>query len=139
MLPTIHYLNTDLDLTAPCDLAPLAQALAEKGLGALHVSQVAEDAWCAVFETDEVFDEPQSNIKHMLAAIESLSDEPGRLWQSCTVRDFHLGYECGDQPHVLGQSLDTPTLARIAAVGGAVRISLYAADRDFTGPDHNTR
>jgi|GEM_PF-3236567 len=31
MQPETHYLNTDLDITAPLDLTPLAEALAGRG------------------------------------------------------------------------------------------------------------
>lgn len=62
MKSTIHYANTDLELVASVDIAPLAEALASSGLFQLHLSQ--HDAlWHAAFETGEPFDSPEPNIR----------------------------------------------------------------------------
>jgi hypothetical protein len=111
-----HYLNTDLELVAPCDLAPLADALVHRGFVALHVSdsQYEDGSWHAAFETEEQFQEPDQTIAAMLTAIEAL-DEPSRsLWEACTIREFDIGYDCGDEPGRFIQQIKTATIARIA-------------------------
>lgn len=120
-----RYLNTDLDLGAPRDLAPLADALAHRGLFVFHVWQWEDGLWSARFATEEPFLEPDQNIAAMLTAIEAL-DEPSRsLWEACTIRKFDIGYDCGYAPYAFNQQLSTATLARIAAAGAAVVITLY--------------
>lgn len=124
----ILYLNTDLVLIAPHNLAPLADVLAHRGIFALNVLQGEDDSWFAKFETKESFLEPEPNIAAMLTAIESL-DEPSRsLWVACTFRDFNIGYECGDEPWAFNQQLSAPTLARIAASSASLVITIYPAE-----------
>lgn len=124
-----HYLNTDLDLVAPCDLTSLALALTHRGLFTFHVLQREDGLWLARFETNEPFLEPDQNIAAMLDAIEALDEPLRNLWQACTIRVFDIGYDCGEEPWGFNQQLATATLARIAAVGAALMITLYPADR----------
>ena len=120
-----HYLNTDLDITAPHDLTPLADALAQRGLYPLHVLQQRDGSWSSRFETEEGFREPDSNIAAMLTAIESLEEPARSLWANCTLREFDMGYDCGEAPNAYRQPLTATTIARIAAVGASVVITLY--------------
>lgn len=121
----IHYQITDLDLRAPLDLAPLADALAQRGLFAYYVGPGQDGSWSARFATASGFREPDPDIAAMLTAIESL-DEPSRsLWATCTSRDFNIGYDCGDAPWAFNQQLSAATLTRIAAAGAGLVITIY--------------
>jgi hypothetical protein len=135
-----RYLTADLDLVASCDLAPLADALALRGMFALHVSQREDRAWIATFETDEEFAAPDQNIAAMLAAIEGLDEASRSVWASCNVREFNIGYECGDGPRCFSQHIATATLAKVAAAGATVRITLYPAEQPAgpIAPDRDT-
>ena len=121
----ICYLNTDLDLTAPRDLTPLAAALKIHGVRALHVTAGDDGLWYAIFETDEQFQEPEPNIAAMLTAIESLSESALDDWRSCTCREFNIGYDCGSEPWAFNQGLSADTLRRTAAAATSLRITLY--------------
>lgn len=122
-----HYLNTDLDLHALLDLAPLADALSQRGLYVFHVLEHEDGFWSARFETEEGFEDPEHNIAAMLTAIESLDGPAKSLWAACTLREFDIGYDCGQEPAAFRQHLSAATLSRIAQAGGAVVITLYPA------------
>lgn len=122
----IHYLNTDLDLVAANDLTMLAAVLEERGVHPLHVTCGEDSLWYATFETDETYEQPEPNIAAMLAVIESLSEsESGTWWAACTVREFSIGYECGNEPWAFNQEISGQTLRRIGDAGAALRITLY--------------
>ena len=137
----IQYLNTDLDLIAPCDFAPLTEALAAHGVRPLYQpDQGADGQWYSKLEIDVDIDpeEPDVTIGVMLDAIEALlgqgatsrpsSNAPSSaatLWAQCTLREFNLGYDCGSEPWAFNQGLANDTLRRIAACGSTLRITLY--------------
>lgn len=121
----IRYLTTDLDLRAPLDLAPLSDALAQRGLLAYHGGPWQDGSWSAQFGAAHGFPEPDQDIAATLTAIEAL-DEPSRsLWAACTSRDFNIGYDCGDEPWAFNQQLSAATLARIGQVGAGIIITIY--------------
>jgi hypothetical protein len=132
-----HYLNTDLDLQAQLDLAPLADSLSHRGFYVFHILQHEDGSWSARFETEERFEDPESNIAAMLTAIESLEEPARSLWTACTIREFDIGYDCGQEPEAFRQHLTATTLTRIAQVGGSVVITLYPAIPD-PGPTYLT-
>jgi len=122
---TICYLNTDLDLVSEVDLTGLAAAFKRKGVYALHVTHAPDGLWHARFETDEQYTEPEGNIAKLVTAVESLGKANRAAWQSCSKRDFNIGYDCGDQPWEFNQGLSAKLLGRLAAIGGSLRITLY--------------
>jgi hypothetical protein len=119
-----RYLNTDLELVSAVDLSPLATMLEVKGLFQLHLAQTEEDCWIASFETGEAFEDPESTIAAMLSIIEQLDKPTQQIWQSLTLREFNIGYGCGDEPWA--QSLSNSLLQRVAAVGASLGVTLYS-------------
>jgi hypothetical protein len=124
---SIQYRNTDLELFSQQNLTDFAATLTTKGFFPLYVADVGDGRWLATFETEESFEDPESNIVAMLAVIERLDSESRELWFACTKRDLDIGYECGDEPHLFHQALTAATLARIAALSLSLRITLYPA------------
>jgi hypothetical protein len=123
----IQYGITDLALEAPFDLTPLADALAHRGLLTYHVLHHEDGSWAARFqaEREEEVIEPDQDINAMLTAIESL-DEPSRnSWAACTLREFDIAYYCGEVPEQFIQQLTAATIARMAAAGASIMITLY--------------
>lgn len=120
----IRYSNTDLDLAAPFDLAPLSEALAARDVFSLGVHQHHPGVWTSSFETG-AFGDPEPNITALLDAIDRLDPGSLALWKKCTVRDFNLEYECGETPRVFQQAVSADNLARMAAHGLSLRITLY--------------
>lgn len=123
MPPVTRYLNTDLDLISPSDLAPIAAHLQANGLFPLHIERREDGLFYATFETEAEHGEPEATIAAMLRAIESLPDPPKQNWSSLTLREFNIGYECGEEPWAFGQALSPDTLHRIANAGLSLRVT----------------
>jgi hypothetical protein len=131
----IQYLNTDLDLIGPEDLTPLADALAARGVFPLSPPAGADDGrWHCTLEIEDCVAgpgyDPEYTIRVMLAAIEGVLGPKGDAraaaqWQSCTLREFNIGYDCGAEPWAFNQGLSNDTLRQIAACGGTLRWTLY--------------
>lgn len=134
----IHYLNTDLDLVAEHDLAALATALDSRGVFPLHVTQGDNRMWYARLETEEQYTQPEPNIIALLSVIESLDDRTLELLSACTSREFNIGYDCGDEPWAFNNQLTSETLARMAALGISLRITLYPAEASTSNPSELT-
>ncbi|HET6425792.1 MAG TPA: hypothetical protein VFG20_19030 [Planctomycetaceae bacterium] len=128
----IEYCNTDLELISRDDLTELASALAAIGVAPLHVTLGQDGQWYSWLETEQSFDEPESNIGVMMDAIESLSAPMHAAWERCSHREFNIGYDCGDEPWAFNQGLTNKLLVRIAASGASLRWTLYPDRPDST-------
>ena len=124
MSAEITYSNTDLDLVASFDLAPLSSALESRGVDSLGIFQHVEGTWVSSFETG-LFDQPEDHIAALLDAIESLDSESRRLWDACSSREFNIGYECGTEPWAFNQGVSVSSLQRMTVLGISLRITLY--------------
>lgn len=125
---TIRYLNTDLDLVSPEDLAALAGAFEAQWGPPPFVRRDDEGQWYTTFETNEQHDEPEATIASMITVVESLPDQMQVAWSQCTRREFNIGYACGSQPWGFTQALSHELLKRIASVGASLGITLYPHD-----------
>jgi hypothetical protein len=123
-----HYLNTDLDLVAAQSLQALADALETRGVFPLHVDLGDDQQWSSTLETEEQFTQPEPNIVALLTAIEALDPQSRIQWEACAIREFNIGYDCGDEPWAFNHGLTAPTLARMATLAISLRITLYPAD-----------
>lgn len=124
--PITHYLNTDLDIVSSLPLADLASKLESLGLAPLHITQGDDSLWYCTLETIKSDHEgPESNIADMLTAIESLPEELIGVWNTCTKREFNVGYNCGEEPWAFNQGLSTGVLRRMAKCGSTFRVTLY--------------
>lgn len=122
---TISYLNTDLDVASADDLTGIAMVFESAGVKALHVTYCEDGLWRAIFETKEQHSEPEASISVMASAIESLVDPLKVVWSRCNLREFNIGYDCGEDPWEFNQGLSNALLLRIATAGTSVRITLY--------------
>lgn len=125
----IQYLNTDLDLRSHRNLTEVAKEFARQGVYALRCQQDQDGAWCATFEAEGEDCQPEAHIATMLAAIEALPPSLRAIWDACMLREFNLGYDCGNEPWAFNQGLTANTLGRMATLGTALRITLYPAQR----------
>jgi hypothetical protein len=125
----ICYINTDLDLVASCDLGPLTVALQSRCVSPLHVTAGEDGRWYTTLETDEQYDQPETTICAMLDAIDSLNKSNRSYWISCLVREFNIGFDCGDKPWAFNEGLTNATLRRIGKVGATLRITLYPPEK----------
>lgn len=124
---TIHYLNTDLELESDTDHMVLVRELLERAFFDLYAGEI-EDGWRATLEIGAYTRKPERAIRKMLDVISSISDESRSVWEACRTREFDIGYECGEAPKgwsCFRQPLSPDLLARIAAVGAGLRITIY--------------
>jgi hypothetical protein len=127
----IHYINTDLDLVASRDLTSLAAALKARDVFPLHVTYHEDGLWYAIFENEGTFEQylqldiPEKAIAAMLDAIESLDKKFLSIWSKCSLREFNIGYECGDEPWAFNNGLTNTTLVRMAKLGASLRVTIY--------------
>lgn len=107
------------------DLTPLAAAFESQGVVPLHVTLCEDGHWFSILETDEQYEDPESNIAAMLSVIEQF-DEPERsIWRVLTLCEFNIGYDCGSEPWAFNQGLSNTLLQRMAKVGTSLRVTLY--------------
>jgi hypothetical protein len=88
--------------------------------------RIAEPQWSWRFQAggEGPYDGPEPEIAALLAAVEAL-DLPARAaWASCSRRVFGLAYDFGTRPFSVRHDLSAGTLARLAAVGATLRITL---------------
>jgi hypothetical protein len=130
---TICYLNTDLELVSLDDLSTLALEFEARGAITLQLYRGEDARWHAWFEVSSFDDsEPEPTISALLAMVESLPAPLQVIWSRCETRDFNIGYDCGRRPWAFNQGLPHSILARIAAVGASLRITLYPEEREAT-------
>lgn len=133
------YVTTDLVLFSSEDLTALAAALAARGLdvrdGPRRIDEtewyrIAEPQWYWRFQAggEESHDDPEPEVAALLAAVEALDPPARAAWDGCSRRVFDLGYDCGTRPFSVRHDLSAGTLARLAAAGGLLRLTLYAFD-----------
>ena len=91
------------------------------------MDQREDGLWYATFETNGDCDTPARSITTILGAIESLDETARRLWRESLTRDFNVGYDAGSTPRVVEHEIPAVLLERIAAVGGSLHITIYAA------------
>jgi hypothetical protein len=127
----IRYLNTDLDVVSAFDLEVLVKALEERQIFSLHSDLDAgarEDGqWYATFETTDQYAAPEETICHLLDAIEALPANAQQLWSKCGMREFNIGYDCGNGPWAFNNGLSNRTLVRLGNAGAALKITIYPA------------
>jgi hypothetical protein len=141
-----QYRVTELDLYSAEDLTDLAAALGARGLPLLQrvdgdvvswikhqtdltrrSSDGSGEEWLYQFSLRSCeYVEPEPEIAAMLAAVEALDPLQRSAWERCSLRVFDIAYDCGSEPQALHHGLSAELLARLAAVGGTLRFTLYS-------------
>ena len=90
-----EFINVDLDLAGPSDLAPLVAALNPP-----YVLHCTSDApFVAILEAEMGDMDVHATVEALLCLIEDL-DEAGRsLWNQCSMRRFNIGIQSGLGKH----------------------------------------
>jgi len=136
-----RYRVTDLVLHSAEDLTALAAALEAQGLRvsqrALQIAETSRE-WFRIAETDRMWvfqldcevhcDDLEPDIAAFLAAVEALDPPERAAWAGCSQRIFDPCYDCGTKPFLVRHDLSAGTLARLAAAGGSLRLTLCALD-----------
>jgi len=120
---TTVFLNVDLDLEGPANLAPLVRALGPVDI--LHQSDAAP--FVAHLEIDQVGLDCLATISALLDLVEGLAPDARALWDQCTTRSFNIGIQSGLAPHYSEYALPATLLSRLAAVGADAVVTIYGA------------
>jgi hypothetical protein len=125
MYDTTTFLNVDLDIVSQEDLASLAAALRPR-LFALHVGRIRKRYW-ARFELRTQPRNPDVAIRRLVAAVESLPVRQRASWKRATTRDFNIGIQAAEEPHLSEFSVAAATVGMVGRVGGRILITVYGA------------
>lgn len=123
--PQFRHRNTDLVLQSDADVTGLVAELTTRRLPCVDVSRGDNGRWYVRFEVDAQLPEPETVIARMLDAVESLAPPLRAVWDGCSLREFDIGYDCGEEPWAFNQGLSAGLLRRVAAAGASIRITLY--------------
>ena len=137
-----RYGVTDFWLFTSEDLTAMAAAFEARGLIVNGRGQwitdtkywrLPEPQWHWSFQTpcgarEAGCDGPETDIAAFLAAVESLEAPLRAAWARCSHRMFDVAYDCGIRPRAVRHELSAGTLARLAAVNGTLRLTMYALD-----------
>lgn len=123
--PATTFLNVDLDVASPQDLAPLAKAL-DARLFALHVGRIGRTHW-ARFELRRDPKTPDFAIRRLVAAIDALPRAARARWNRASRRDFSVGIQAADMPHSSEFVIGSETVAMVSRVGGRIVFTIYGS------------
>lgn len=127
MLEPLTFLNVDLEVTVDPPHDALVAALS---VGAFPLHD--DDLGRLTFELDEPDDDadagraPDAFIARFLDLIEALPPAARAVWDRATARELDIGVQSGPGPHALAWTLPPALLARAAAVGTAITLTVYA-------------
>ena len=128
----IKFLNVDLEVRGPNDLQPLIDDLGDDVIN-LHAGRV-HDHYVAIFEAPESGDANEL-IGYLCHIIDNLAPDARRIWNEASLKVFDLGYEAGYGPKSYESTLRPETVAAVANVGGALRVTIYPIDYGLANGD----
>ena len=120
------FLNLDVELESPADLAAIAEHLGRR----VFVLFCGETDGGFRLSVEPVVDgglsrDPLACTAHMLAEIEALQLVHADLWQSCSSRVFDFGFDGGLEQDAIHTNIPADYLARMAKLGIQLRITVY--------------
>jgi hypothetical protein len=123
------FLNVDLDIEAPYDLAPFVSALGEQVID-LHTGLVGEGFQAHLELSGEAImpRDAEGAIQGFLGLLARLTPDARRLWDGATKRDFNIGIQGGIKPPAFELALLPETLAAVGRLGARVVVTVYAAE-----------
>jgi hypothetical protein len=123
------FLNVDLDVEAPYDLASFVEALGEKVFD-LHTGPLEAGFQTHLELSGEAIrhEDAEAAISGFVKLLTQLAPDTKRLWDGATKRDFNIGIQGGTKPHAFVFALLPQTLAAVAHLGARVVMTVYAVD-----------
>lgn len=120
------FLNIDLEVDGPESLSSLARQLTPAvvvlhcgptdGGEHLCVEPVVEGMFCS---------DPARCADHLLELLEALPEELKALWDRTSSRVFDYGFDAGREQGPSSFDVPSQQLARMSALGIAIRITVY--------------
>lgn len=120
-----RFLNVDLELVATIDLDPLLERLASD---TFTLRDSVEDGRRTVWlELSRDPDDADGALLAFAGLIEALPSGLRRAWAACVDRCLNIGIQGAPGPHASALRISTVTLARIAALGARLEITVYGS------------
>jgi hypothetical protein len=122
-----RFLNVDLDVEAPFDLAPLVAALGDE-VFELHTGPVGDGFETHLELAGESIQPASADvaIRELVRLLNQLAPDVKQLWDRATRRDFNIGIQGGITPHAFEVALPRDVLAAVAELGARIVITVYA-------------
>ena len=122
-----RYLNTDFDLKSESAFDTLRAELAERCLE-LHYQGGEDGHHHASYESKHDYESSETgaefDILRIVEVLKSLSDQAKSELQSCYLREFNIGFDCGDT-WGFGHSVPQEVIAEAADLGCSLAVTLY--------------
>lgn len=118
--PSTRFLNVDVAIGGGPEVAALLAALGDRVV-ALHASETA-----AVFELGEQHASAETCLQALAAMVEGLSRSERTLWDGLRRRTADIGIQAEARPHEAHVPVFPGTLARLAAIGCGLALTIYA-------------
>ena len=121
------YANTDFDLKSELSFDALHDELTSRCI-ALHYGRGADGHYHASYESDHDGESNETgagrDILVIVHALHSLSDAAKAELKTCYLREFNIGFECGDSWAFL-HSVSQKAVAAVADAGCSLAVTLY--------------
>jgi hypothetical protein len=136
------FLNVDLDIRSRTPLEPLVEAFGQKVI-VLHVGRWGRRYGAHVEMANGGHQQDADRlVRRLVALVKKLPRSSRRLWKEAQSREFNVGIQAGLKPRVFELRFQPATLESVAAIGGRIVITVYAAERqkaDAVGTDNRSR
>jgi hypothetical protein len=118
-----EYANTDFELKSSSPFDALAEELSLRCYR-LHYTHGEDGNWHAIFESNASNCDAATDIQAMVDAIESLSPTARSELNSCYLREFNIGFHCGDSWSYV-HTIPAAVVDAVAKVGCSMAVTLY--------------
>jgi hypothetical protein len=123
-LEPAEFLNIDLDIRSRLSLAPLLEVWPTADQPE-RPSEGRAPRWLLVRHARPAH-RAETTAKLLLRDVEQMSKSARRCWDRATSRTFDVGIQAGPPGRSFEEvQLSPRTLARIAAVGGVLKVTVY--------------
>lgn len=123
-----HFLNVDLELASKKDLGPLLVPLAKNVVILADRKQRGVHRLSLELYEFSRYRDPNACIARFVQLVRRLPTPARKLWDRATERTFDVGVQAGSGT-TFAARLETSTLRRVAEIGGALVITVYARTR----------
>lgn len=120
-----RFLNVDLELIATFDLAPLLECFRPTTF--ILRDSLDEGRRTVWMELDAGPADIDDAILRYAALIESLPGDARRLWDACEDRCLNVGIQSAPAPYASAFRISPGGIAKLAAIGARVEITVYGA------------
>lgn len=122
-----QFLNVDLEVLSKADPAPLVKAFERKRVSVLFCGDQGEQYFAAfeLFTTRRTLEQLLAGFCDLL---ETLPPKAATIWKTASRRTFDIGIQSGDTRPVLALRISPTTLARIAALGATIAVTVYPSE-----------